>query len=95
MAFTYRDMGHAFREHIICILCNGWMDCRDVFQCFFRKASSKEAKCEDYGDSIATCSNTTNLFRVSQLVNQYIFTVAGRATVHNIVNPIAFKFKAH
>ena len=28
MAFTYRDMGRAFHEYI---LCNGWMDCRDAF----------------------------------------------------------------
>jgi len=31
MAFTYRDMGHVFHEYILCIFCNGWMDCRDAF----------------------------------------------------------------
>ena len=31
MAFTYRGMGRAFHECILCILRNGWMDCRDAF----------------------------------------------------------------
>ena len=31
MAFTYRDMWHAFHEYILCIFRNGWMDCRDAF----------------------------------------------------------------
>ena len=31
MAFTYRDMGHAFHECILRIFRNGWMDCRDAF----------------------------------------------------------------
>jgi len=31
MAFTYRDMGRAFHEYILCIFHNGWMDCRDAF----------------------------------------------------------------
>jgi len=30
MAFTHRDMGHTFHENILCIFCNGWMDCRDT-----------------------------------------------------------------
>jgi len=31
MAFTYRDMGHVFHEHILRIFRNCWMDCRDIF----------------------------------------------------------------
>ena len=31
MAFTYRDMGHAFHEYILRIFCYSWMDCRDAF----------------------------------------------------------------
>ena len=31
MAFTYRDMRHAFHEYILRIFSNGWMDCRDAF----------------------------------------------------------------
>ena len=31
MAFTYQDTGCAFHEYILCIFCNGWMDCRDTF----------------------------------------------------------------
>jgi len=31
MAFVYQDMGRVFHEYILCIFCNGWMDCRDVF----------------------------------------------------------------
>jgi len=31
MAFTYRDMGCVFHEHILRIFHNGWMDCRDAF----------------------------------------------------------------
>ena len=31
MAFTYRDMGHAFNEYILHIFRNGWMNCRDTF----------------------------------------------------------------
>ena len=27
MAFTYRDMGHAFHKHILRIFRNGWTDC--------------------------------------------------------------------
>ena len=26
MAFTYRDMGYTFHEHILCIFRNGWLD---------------------------------------------------------------------
>ena len=35
MAFTYRDMGHAFHEHFLCIFRYGWMDCRDAFHAVF------------------------------------------------------------
>jgi len=38
MAFTYQDMGHAFCNHILCIFCNGLMDCKDAFNgvlCFY------------------------------------------------------------
>ena len=31
MAFTYRDMGHAFHRCILRIFYNGWMDCRGTF----------------------------------------------------------------
>ena len=31
MAFTYRDMGHAFCEYILRIFYNGWMDYTDAF----------------------------------------------------------------
>ena len=31
MAFTYRDKGRAFHEHILHIFHNGWMDCRNAF----------------------------------------------------------------
>ena len=31
MPFTYRDIGRTFPKHILCIFCNGWMDCRDAF----------------------------------------------------------------
>ena len=31
MAFMYRDMGHAFHEHILHIFRNGWMDSKDTF----------------------------------------------------------------
>jgi len=35
MAFTYRDMGRAFHEHILRIFHYGWMDCRDTFCAVF------------------------------------------------------------
>ena len=40
---------------------------RSVVWHLFMKVSGKETKCEDCGDSIATCGNTTNLFKVYML----------------------------
>jgi len=31
MAFTYRDMGRTFHEHILRVFGNDWMDCSDAF----------------------------------------------------------------
>jgi len=31
MSFTYRDMGCAFHDHILCVFRTGWMDCVDNF----------------------------------------------------------------
>jgi len=67
---------------------------RSVVWCFFRKVSSKEATCEDCGDSIATCGNTTNLFKVSRLVRQHILLFQAGQLFTVFFNPIAFKVKA-
>ena len=45
---------------------------RSVVWRFFTKVSGKEAKCEDCGDSIATCGNTTNLFKVYMLYSLFM-----------------------
>ena len=45
---------------------------RSVVWHFFTKVSGKEAKCEDCGDSIATCGNTTNLFKVYMLYSLFM-----------------------
>ena len=31
MAFTYRDIGHAFHDLILRIFCNGWIGYKDAF----------------------------------------------------------------
>ena len=45
---------------------------RNVVWCFFTKVSGKEAKYEGCGDSIATCGNTANLFKVYMLYNFFM-----------------------
>ena len=48
MAFTYRDMGCEFHEHIVRIFCNGWMDCRDAFHAILLCNGQYIAKYEAY-----------------------------------------------
>ena len=50
MAFTYRDMGCTFHDHILRIFCIGWMDCSDAFHavlCLYCNGQNK-AEYEEY-----------------------------------------------